>query len=155
MNGASRNVIGGQDLKDRNILAGSGIGSAVSVFESAPANLIVGNWIGLNAKGQPEANNGGITVKLGANNTEIIDNRISANKVAGIAIFDTTSGTVIRGNRIGLLEDGSCAGNGDVGIAINNQVFNALIEGNEISCNDKGGVSIQGAAAKSIHLRRR
>ncbi|HRA20343.1 MAG TPA: right-handed parallel beta-helix repeat-containing protein [Anaerolineae bacterium] len=154
MNGASRNVIGGQDLKDRNILAGSGIGSAVSVFESAPANLIVGNWIGLNAKGQPEANNGGITVKLGANNTEIIDNRISANKVAGIAIFDTTSGTVIRGNRIGLLEDGSCAGNGDVGIAINNQVFNALIEGNEISCNDKGGVSIQGAAAKSIHLRR-
>ncbi len=154
MNGASRNVVGGSDLADRNILAGSGIGSGISVFESAQANQIIGNWIGLNAKGLPEPNRGGITVKLGASNTEIIDNRISGNKVAGIAVFDTTSGVVIRGNRIGTLEDGSCAGNGDVGIAINNQVFNTLIEGNEIACNGEGGVSIQGAAAKSNHLRR-
>ncbi len=154
MNGASRNIVGGPDLVDRNILAGSGIGSAVSIFESAQANQVMGNWIGLNALGQPEPNNGGITVKLGASNTEIVDNRISGNKVAGIAIFDTTSGVVIRSNRIGVLEDGRCGGNGDVGIAINNQVVNTLIEGNEISCNGKGGVSIQGSAAKGNRLRR-
>jgi len=154
MNGASRNIVGGPDLKDRNILAGSAIGSGVSVFESAQANQIMGNWIGLNAKGTPEPNNGGVTIKLGASNTEVIDNRISANKVAGIAVFDTTSGVVIRGNHIGTLENRACAGNGDVGIAINNQVVNTLIEGNEISCNGRGGVSIQGSAAKGNTLRR-
>lgn len=154
MNGASRNIVGGPELADRNILAGSGIGSAVSIFESAQGNQVMGNWIGLNAMGKPEPNNGGITLKLGASNNEIIDNRISGNKVAGIAIFDTTSGVKIRGNRIGVLEDGSCGGNGDVGIAINNQVVNTLIEGNEISCNAKGGVSIQGSAAKGNRLRR-
>lgn len=153
-NGASRNIVGGPDLADRNILAGSAIGSAVSIFESAQGNTVMGNWIGLNAQGRPEPNNGGVTIKLGASSNEIIDNRIGGNKVAGIAVFDTTNGVVIRGNRIGVLDDGSCVGNGDVGIAINNQVVNTLIEGNEISCNAKGGVSIQGSAAKGNRLRR-
>lgn len=153
--GASGIQVGGPSIADRNIFAGSTIGSGVSIAEGSSNNLVQGNWLGLNAAGEPAGNEGGVTIKLGSLRNQVIGNHISGNDQSGIAIYEGSVGTSIRDNWIGLKSDGeTCAGNGELGIQINNNVTGTIIEQNRIACNDKGGINVRGGNSTGNEMHR-
>lgn len=157
--GAHDNQIGGPDPADRNVLAASGLGSAVSVLGFQPGaggenppithdNVIEGNWIGLDAAGEPVGNESGVTIKLGAVGTILRGNLISGNRQAGVAIYNASHDTRIEDNAIGLGPDRRrCASNGRHGIEVVAEPKGSRIVGNDIACNGGGGIVISGRRA--------
>jgi hypothetical protein len=153
--GASGIQVGGPNPEDRNVFAGSTIGSGISIADGSSDNLVQGNWLGLNAAGEEAGNEGGVTIKLGSLRNRVIGNHISGNDQSGIAIYEGSVGTSIRDNWIGLRPDGeTCAGNGELGIQINNNVTGTIIEQNHIACNDKGGINVRGGASTGNEMHR-
>ncbi len=162
--GARENTIGGPDPADRNVLAASGLGSAVSIFGVQPGedevdapitrdNRIEGNWIGLDAAGEPVGNETGVTIKLEAQRTEILGNVIGGNRQSGIAIYNGSHETHIEDNSIGLAPDGSgSVANGRHGIEIVAEPQNSQIVANRIIYNAGGGIVISGGRATGHRL---
>ncbi len=137
-NAASNNRIGGTTAGDRNVISGN-TSRGIEVSINAPtANLIQGNYIGLNAAGTAAVgNNTGIILLAGATNTTIggtaagAGNVISGNATNGIYLGDsTTLGTVVRGNRIGTNAAGTAAvGNGATGVQVTQNIQDAQVGG--------------------------
>ncbi|MCE7938924.1 MAG: right-handed parallel beta-helix repeat-containing protein [Chloroflexi bacterium CFX6] len=154
--GTAGNQIGGPEAKDRNIFAASDLGSGVIVQDiRTTANVIEGNWFGLDATGKKAGNEAGITIKLGARGTRITGNVISGNDQSGISIFDNSAATEITANTIGESPDGStCVGNGNYGVSMTGSVDDSLVSGNRIACNVKGGVLISGAGCQKNRVTR-
>lgn len=120
-------------------------------------NTIQSNWIGLDAEGNVEGNTEhGIAIAFAAAGNVIggsgvnEGNVIAGNSFSGVLIRDAgTDGTLIQGNLIGVLPDGTTpAGNGHHGIEISTDVDGTIIggensgEGNTIRNNTLNGISV-------------
>ena len=144
-----------QDQILDNVISGNS-SAGISFFGNGPSNaLIEGNLIGTDKAGTGPIGNGGSGIDDGgAPGTQILGNVISANDGAGVNLtFNTTVGTVVHGNLIGVAKDGVHAlGNLGRGVAVNFGAFNAQIggpnsgDGNVIAYNGKtfndGGVEL-------------
>ena len=126
--GSSRNTIGLGAGGLGNVISGNtgdGILIQPDVTDSS-ANLINGNWIGTAANGTTAMGNSlsGIAIESSDNNVigspgQAFANIVSGNVVAGISVTAGATGTVIRGNLIGLAGDYKTPlGNGGDGILL-------------------------------------
>ncbi|MDD2990284.1 MAG: cadherin domain-containing protein, partial [Zoogloea sp.] len=126
--GVSGNTIGSLSTGGGNLISGNA-GDGVLVETASDGTLIYGNTIVANGEE-------GIQVWDGATNTVIGDatpggrNIISGNTLQGIGIYGSTvTGTVVRGNWIGVAADGVTAqGNGRQGIHVS-QASTVMIGG--------------------------
>lgn len=106
------------------------------------------NVIGLNADGQPLANDDGVLVVDGAQ-AAVRGNVICASRVAGVEFRDTRAGGAVDGNRIGVAGDGRAAAN-DVGVFLGGGVADVSVgaRGRNIIAANRVGIAVeQGARA--------
>ncbi len=135
-NGANHNTIGGTTSTARNLISGNK-GQGVQILDSGSnANVIAGNYIGVNVSGNSALANGffdppnesfssGVDIFNGAQNNVIggtalgSGNVISGNAAYGVGISNSgTNGNIVRGNLIGVGANGTTAipnGNADPG----------------------------------------
>ena len=154
-NAASANVVG-----PSNVISGN-LNYGVIISQSNVANVVRGNFIGLNAAGTAAVPNGyaGVGIFGGAQSnliggyTASARNVISGNTDQGVAIANSgTSGNVIAGNYIGVNPAGTAAiGNGYPGVNFFDGATANLVggnvpgAGNVISGNHSQGVLLQDA----------
>jgi uncharacterized repeat protein (TIGR01451 family) len=129
-----------------NLISGNS-SSGITFFSDGPSDcLIQGNLIGTDKDGIGPIGNGGSGVDVGgAPRTRIVGNVISGNNGSGVNLtFDSTVGTVMQGNLIGVAKDGVHAlGNLDRGVVVNFSASDAQIggpnpgDGNAIAFNGK------------------
>ena len=172
--GASGNWIGDGTATGRNIISGNVIDGIYSyaINQSNNDNMVLGNWIGLDAVGAGLGNAGhGINLYRKSSNWLIGDgtisgrNIISGNTQAGINIDNNDCGECtiypsfghkIFGNYIGTSTDGlNPIGNqnGLVVVATNIMIGDGSAGGrNIISGNTNAGIEIQGYATKQIAI---
>jgi hypothetical protein len=114
--GAHDNVIGGLNATQRNIISGNSYYGVLINDTNSDRNVILGNYIGLNATGTAPVTNfySGIGIWDGPNGTVIggtnagARNVLSGNQQYGIYLSDSNvSGTTILGNFIGTDFSGS------------------------------------------------
>ncbi|MCA9054440.1 MAG: cadherin domain-containing protein, partial [Planctomycetaceae bacterium] len=158
---SSNNTIGGTTGGARNIISANAGAGVIIAGEAADGNALYGNYIGTNVAGTAPLENGwnGVNVEQGADNTLIGGstaahrNIISGNLQLGIWVTDAaTTGTIIRGNYVGLNASGTAAvSNGAFGIAVDFAATGTIIGGtgagdrNVISGNTgSGGSSARG-----------
>jgi len=156
---ASQNVIGGTNAAARNIISSNGL-SGVSIESNSVANVVSGNFIGLDATGTnalPNALNG-VSVLQGTNNViggtnAGAGNAISGNAQHGIRLSGGV-GTLVQGNFIGTDFSGRLArGNLSDGVRVecasNFIGLDMLVCRNVVSGNTRSGVSLFGTAASN------
>jgi hypothetical protein len=127
------NTIGGTEPGARNIISGNSRG--VYIYGGSN-NVVQGNWIGLNAAGDPLGNglegvqitNNGANNLIGGTATGA-GNVIAANRT-GVTLFLGATGNVVQGNKIGTRADGvTPAGNIYAGVLISSTAMNNTIGG--------------------------
>ncbi len=143
------NIIGEASPGGRNIISSNGDGGIILVY-GAPANVIKGNYIGVDVSGQVSLGNSGPGIIIFNSVRNIIGgtgtgegNLISGNLEAGIELY--SSGTVdnnILGNFIGTDNSGEKPIGNLIGINIHggansNQIGNDNEEGQNIIANSK------------------
>lgn len=163
---SSNNVIGGPTLSARNVISGNlEAGVSVNLFccgsgnSAISGNVIQGNYIGLNAKGDGALGNQreGVFISTAAGDVAVSNtlvggttpgagNVISGNRFDGILIGSfTTTATTVQGNRIGTNASGMSAipNDGDgirIDLASSNVIGgSAPGAGNLISGNGRSG----------------
>ena len=153
------NTIGGTNPASRNVISGNRQ-SGVAVDSNSVANVVLGNFIGLDVTGSNALPNliNGVTIIGGLSNViggtaAGAGNVISGNATNGIRLAGG-SATIIQGNRIGTDVSGRTArGNGADGIRINRpgNVIGGETPGarNIISGNGAAGVYLLGVAASN------
>ncbi|MEI8288912.1 MAG: hypothetical protein WCH99_05520 [Verrucomicrobiota bacterium] len=161
------NTVGGGVVKGvsgRNVISGNGQqGIWLSgTNASAAGNIVLGNYIGLDATGTNGLGNGntGIHIDSSAGNILGPGNTISANATAGIYLSGTgtasnsmtgTTSNSIWGNYIGTDASGTAApANLQVGIYAESVAANTIGPSNIISGNQKEGVFLTNSAGLSI-----
>jgi hypothetical protein len=166
-NSASNNTIGGPSAAYRNVISGnSDDGVQIGVTGSANNNTVRYNYVGTDYTGTVALGNSadGVDVDNGGLNSTISDNLISGNLSDGIDLGDagSSTGTIIRGNMIGVQSDGvSALGNTGHGILIGNggTANNTIIGGtaasmaNTIAYNGGDGIAIVGTTTNVSILR--
>ena len=158
--GAQNNTIGGTAAGARNVISGNGDDGIDIDGAGTDGNVILGNYIGLNAAGNAALGNDsdGIVIGNSASGNIIggsaagAGNVISGNDTEGVRLNNNSTGTIVRGNLIGLNAAGTVAiGNDNDGVSINGGSSNNAIggtgagEGNIIAGNETG-VQIAGVA---------
>lgn len=138
--GANHNFIGGINATQRNIISGNTYYGILVNDSDSDANVILGNYIGLNAAGTAALPNGFSGIGLWFDPADNIiggaetgaGNVISGNTQYGIYLEGANlSGVVIQGNYIGTDAAGTNAlANGYGGIGAFNGVHNITIGGN-------------------------
>ena len=153
------NIVGGTNGLARNIISGNQQ-SGVAIDSNALANVVSGNFIGLDRTGTNALPNtlNGVAVMQGTNNVigglaPGAGNVISGNAQHGVWLWGGRA-TVVQGNYIGLDAGGSLGrGNGFNGLRIQsaaNQIGSATVSGrNVISANVNSGVFLLGTAASN------
>ena len=162
---SSNNTIGGTVAGARNVISGNG-GNGIQISGSSVdvvmANVIAGNYIGVNAAGTGVLGNvnDGIFVAFSGNNTiggragtsfqgpcTGACNVISGNGAIGVELNGTlTTGTLVQGNYVGTDVSGTSAlGNGSDGIAL---VFGA---NNNVIGNSSDNTSTPLASTEEAH----
>lgn len=119
--GADRNRIGGTEARARNVLSGNGE-AGLLIFE-ADANVVLGNYLGINAAGTAAVPNQSVGLFVsGAQEIRIggtepgSRNLVSGNRLSGIVLEETLQ-SQIRGNYIGTDVRGELAlPNGQAGV---------------------------------------
>lgn len=108
-NGPQQNWVGGTLSGERNVISGNG-GDGVEFAHSSTtqSNMVVGNYIGLNASGTEAAPNGqnGVTVEDTVAATQIYNNVISGNGNNGIRLYILVPNSQIYNNLIGVAPNG-------------------------------------------------
>ncbi|MFZ4655799.1 MAG: NosD domain-containing protein [Caldilineaceae bacterium] len=168
--GPSKNVIGGAEKDERNVISGNGETGLTLYGEQTIENLVQGNYIGINISGTKAISNGmlGIRIDAGASSNIIgglnqgEGNIISGNGMIGIRISDTISTkNEIIGNIIGANVTGQRAiGNGLPGASAlwdGSGVFlfgaqDNRVAHNWIGGNHKHGILVLGVNASYNHL---
>ncbi len=114
LNNAPSSTIGGVNAVDRNVISGNGNGSptngqGISIEAGSNNCFVLGNYIGVDATGTTaKANNlHGINIQSSTGTTiggsaTGSRNIISGNTLSGLNIVSTSTGTIIKGNYIGL-----------------------------------------------------
>jgi hypothetical protein len=169
IDGVPNVVIGGIDIRERNVIGGSGQ-TGIHLENGSSNTSIFNNWVGTKADGVTKNGNGqyGLLINTGSNNNtvggSIIEkaNIFSGSGINGIRIAGASTGNVVQGNFIGTGIDGTTAiGNGDTGIIIdasNNNLIggtvhdtaNLLEEGNVIGNNGVNGVAVVSGTGNRI-----
>jgi titin len=161
----SGNVIGGAAAGARNILSGN-VEDGVRIFNAdSTDNRVLGNYIGTNASGDAALANGGsgVVIDAGASNNVIggalpaARNVIAGNGAIGVRISGaTTTGNLVRGNRIGVGASGAAIGNSSIGVSISSVASNNRIggaapgAGNVIANNGGTGVRVTSGTGNAI-----
>jgi Calx-beta domain len=161
---AGDNRIGGSDDLQRNVIAANGIssplpgsgGAGVRITGAGAArNVVLGNYIGLQADGKAVLGNAleGVRIENQANsNTVGPGNVISANLRGVLITGSNTSGNLIQGNLIGTDLDGAAdKGNAREGVRIESAGNSVVGDGNgsQVISGNNVGVAIVGASAAS------
>ncbi|HEY2711698.1 MAG TPA: M12 family metallopeptidase [Chthoniobacterales bacterium] len=164
--GAQSNVIGGTTASARNIIAGNNLDGIAFLDAGTNANLVEGNYIGLNAAGSAALPNvgAGVAIVTGAQSNIVGSatsaggrNVISGNTYQGVVIVDpgTTLNSVV-GNLIGMNPAGTASlGNGGGGVDIFGAATANTIGGtsnvasNFISGNGASGIDISGTGTNN------
>ncbi len=151
-NGAHDNTIGGPAPEDRNVVSGNAQ-HGIIIDSGANANLVTGNYMGLNARGTTAVpnSNRGVFVLGGAFGNTIRGNVLSGNAWQGIGINGSGSDSqVIEGNYIGTNPAGTAAIPNTIGGVVlwqgpkNNRIGGtASGTGNLISGNTSYGIWIE------------
>jgi trimeric autotransporter adhesin len=151
----NNNVIGGTNVNSRNVISGNTSGGIVIL--SGNNNQILGNYIGTNALGTTAiSNNVGITLESGNNSvggqTAGSRNVISGNSIGVDISQSTSSGSLVKGNYIGLNTSGTSAIGNAIGISLSSSSTNSVIGGassldrNIISGNSNIGITVSGTS---------
>jgi hypothetical protein len=151
--GASFNRIGGMDPSDRNILCGQGTGIGI-IGPEAMSNLVLGNWIGLDASGTNSCNDfheGILIMDLSQTTigglTPAEANLIFSSGYAAINV--TGSGSKLLGNRVGLDANHSAIGK-NAGLIVRNVSGNWLV-GNTIAQTNTAGIQLDGGEKNDLY----
>ena len=160
---AAYGVIGGTGANDRNVI-NNNVDDGLEIKNgSANYNVVLGNYIGLEADGTTATGNGdnGLAILFGPQGNTIggltteSRNVISSNNLG--VVIDGPDNVVI-GNYIGLDATGAAAGNSTDGIYVDN-ASNAVIGGtasgatNVISGNGDAGINLDGASTTGATIR--
>lgn len=144
-NGASNNVVGGNQAAQANYISGNTYSGITIEGSGTDNNQIMGNAIGLGTDLSTNLGNGswGIRIINGPSNTVIggasnSGNFISYSTYSGISALNAGSGTQVTHNIIG--------GNGSDGVEINNS-SGLVVSDNWIASNALDGVRVVGASA--------
>lgn len=155
--GSSNNTIGAGPAGGGNVISGNS-GNGILVEDGSNGstqNLIVGNLIGTDPKGDTAVGNGqaGIAIDGALSDGNIIGatagpfgNVVSGNDGAGIQVSDGAAGTIIQANIVGLAADDTTPlGNQGDGILLDNAPQTMVGgtgtgEGNVISANQDNGI---------------
>jgi titin len=165
LNGASGNVIGGVETRNRNVISGNGDGVRIE-GEGTSDNVVLGNLIGTSASGRVDLGNGGtgVLIASGASGNMIggisagSRNIISGNNGNGVTLTGaSTTGNWVKGNFIGTDETGSAfLGNLNNGISIEAGASDTVIGGfvaaarNVISGNSNDGILISSSTITAV-----
>lgn len=146
--GSAYNVIGGTTQAQRNVIAGNGVNGISVLGAGAAANLVEGNYIGVDATGMIAAGNAsqGVYVQAGqlTLGADGAGNVISGNYGYGVQLNGGTS--QLFGNLIGVAADGvTPMGNAQDGVYIANSSGNVIGSttpgwGNVIAYNGVGSI---------------
>ena len=165
------NVFGGGAAGARNVIAGNTY-SGVVVGNASSGATIQGNYIGVGADGVTVLANGsaGVQVEGGSTSTLVGTNLDGSNDVAernviagnanyGVLIDGAaTTGTLLRGNWIGLDAAGNARGNAQAGVFLSASASNNTIggtaagAGNTIAFNGWDGIRLSGAGTGNAFL---
>jgi hypothetical protein len=148
LDNAPGNTIGGTSPEARNVIAGNSLVNVYLIGPGATGNLIVGNYLGIDATGTLAlGGNYGVFINGAGNNTIGVGNVISGNAV-GVEIFGPEArGNQVVGNLIGTGPGGATPlGNSLDGIFLFN-VPGTVIAGNVISGNASSGIQIFGPSS--------
>ncbi len=162
--GTSANLIGGTNEADRNVISG---GNETGIYIlNGTANVVQGNYIGVNAAGLLDLGNrnNGVTIFNGSGNTiggvtPGARNVIAGNDGSGVNLNNAgATANVIQGNYIGVAANAlQAVSNGTDGITLNGAPGN-LIGGtnsgarNLISGNGQVGIFLNGAGATTNRI---
>jgi CSLREA domain-containing protein len=154
------NVIGGDEPAERNVISGNGEGVVIAHTDTM-SNTISGNYIGIDASGTLDLGNDhfGILVNSASYSTIGGDsaggrNVISGNEDDGINLIDGAN-TIIKGNLIGTVADGSAMPNGIKGICVRGESDDVVIgPDNVIAYNGRHGVEVTGSTSDNTHITR-
>lgn len=164
--GASDNTIGGTAAADANIISGNTVAGVVMTDAGVTGNIIIGNYIGLNAAGDAAIGNDiGIEISdgaqdntIGGDNSSGEGNVISGNTDIGIVIDGAaTSNNKIHGNDIGTNAAVTAALGNRIGIQVSNGASGTEIGaaiagyGNVISGSTTDGIVLDGSGAVTIY----
>jgi hypothetical protein len=169
--GAHRNVIGGTNASQRNVISGNA-GSGIQISETnSDHNAVLGNYIGLDDSGAlavPNALNG-IDISLGASNTTVgagaVDgsgrNVISGNGGYGVSLSGSnTTGLCLRGNYLGTDASGNLPiPNITAGVGVLFRSHSLTIggtnsgSGNVISGNGGDGIQLAGVGVSNVFIQ--
>ena len=148
-------------LIETNVISGNA-GAGLLVINDADRVKIAGNRIGTDFEGLVALpNDTGIRMYDSLNDIDILSNLIAGNAEYGIDIQNSEAGDVtntrIRGNRIGVSNDGSTLGNGDGGIRVDNAPGTIIGTpsggGNIISGNGGAGIAVTGATSIGVVIQ--
>lgn len=151
---SSFTLVGGIGFQERNVIVASGQ-SAVEISHGAgtEGNQVIGNLIGttpdgLSAPAWAHVTQFGVNLEGVAQcstqcdpdmHDSVVTDNVIVNATGGIMLHKATHGNVIARNRIGVLTDGTPAGNSVFGIRIEKASYdNTIGPGNEIAHNPNG-----------------
>ena len=152
-NGASGNTVGGAASGARNVISGNGRDGVRITDEASDGNAVLGNWIGSNAAGTAAPGNGGdgIFIRNGADSSRIggaapgEGNWVVSPGLVGIKIDGSSTGTTIRGNRVGTDLAGTAnLGAQQNGILLEGGAAQTVIVENTVAFSGRGGVYTDG-----------
>lgn len=169
---ASQNVIGGTLAGESNVISGNGE-SGVEIFLNAHHNLVQGNFIGTNARGNVPLPNLGAGVLVGDSPNNVVGltpahllaemgpgfgNIIAGNGRSGVEITCAGSvGNTVAGNHIGVDASGTQPVGNLNGVLVSGSRFcagtpseTAIGPDNVVSANARDGVQAFGAARTTV-----
>jgi hypothetical protein len=149
--GSANNIIGGTDAGERNVVSGNGdSGIEISHETRSANNEIVGNYVGIDAYGQPQSytynTNYGIVLKDRVSSNRVAYNVVGTNKAGGLFADDyfncCIADNAFEYNWVGVTPSGVNIGNLGFGASIkgSDQMFGP---GNVVA-NNPVGLRIEG-----------
>lgn len=159
---ATYNTVGGLTAGERNVVAGN-YAYGVPVFGAGcNNNLIIGNYIGVNANGNVAVPNtygvlfdDGAAFNIIGGDSPAHRNILSGNSGYGVFIYNMgTHNNLVKGNYIGTDYTGMVAVPNANGIVVDGAPFSNVIDSNLISGNLQQGIAIHITGTDSTHVYR-
>ena len=152
---SGNHTVGGATSSQRNYISGNTLSGVYVTGTASSNNLISKNYIGVSASGsvaKPNIQNG-IKIDEWVTGTQIITNQIASNSLSGIYTTNTSTGTLIYDNGIGVGSSGQALGNGSHGVEAYGTVkigtANVDVNKNIIGSNVGNGILISGTGASN------
>ncbi len=141
ISGSSGNLVGS------NTILGSGA-NGILLISGANGNLIEQNFVGVSAAGQVSGNAFNGIIASGADHNTIVGNVVGGNGTNGIRIRSGATGSVVKGNFVGIGSGGVVFSNFADGVQINDGAVQTTVGGTSTGA----GNVISGNAANGVHL---